>query len=45
MRHIIAALQAVPRRTQTDIAREFGVAQAHISRIAQRKSWAYLWPT
>jgi hypothetical protein len=45
VRQIIAALQAVPRRTQTDIAREFGVAQAHISRIAQRKNWAYLWPT
>jgi hypothetical protein len=44
VRRIIDALREVPRRTQTSIAEEFGVRQAHISRIARRRSWAHLWP-
>lgn len=44
VRRIIAELLKVPRRTQVSIAEEFGVKQAHISRIANRRSWAYLWP-
>jgi len=42
-RQIVAALREVPRRTQASIAQQFGVSQAHVSRIAQRKNWSHLW--
>jgi hypothetical protein len=43
VRLIIAELKTVPRRTQTSIAEQFGVAQPHVSRIAKRQSWSHLW--
>lgn len=43
VRAIIAALQEIPRRSQESIAQEFGVGQAHVSRIMHRRSWAHLW--
>jgi len=42
-RQIIAELQLPTRRTQTAIAADFGIRQAHVSRLARRQSWAHLW--
>jgi hypothetical protein len=43
VREIIAELKKLPRRSQADIAKEFGVKQPQISNIMLRKSWAHLW--
>jgi hypothetical protein len=43
VRQIVVELQRVPRRTQADIAQQYGVAQTQISSIRHRRSWAHLW--
>lgn len=40
---IIEELKALPRRSQSDIARQFGISQPQISRIEHRVSWSHLW--
>jgi hypothetical protein len=43
VRAIIGALGEVPRRSQADIAAEFGISQPQVSRIMLRQNWAHLW--
>lgn len=43
VRQIIAALQELPRRSQTEIAQQFGIKQPQVSRIMLRQNWAHLW--
>jgi hypothetical protein len=43
VREIIAELKKLPRRSQTSIAKDFGVGQAQVSRIMLRQSWTHLW--
>ncbi len=43
VRAIISALQDLPRRSQREIAEEFGIKQPQVSRIMLRKSWGHLW--
>jgi len=43
VRDIITELKKLPRRSQTDIAAQFGIGQAHVSRIMLRQTWAHLW--
>ena len=40
---IIDELRKLPRRSQAAIGADFGVGQAHVSRIMRRESWAHLW--
>jgi hypothetical protein len=44
VRQIIVELQRLPRRPQSDIAREFGISQPQVSRIMRRENWTHLWP-
>jgi predicted XRE-type DNA-binding protein len=41
VRRIIACLKA--GQSQTAIARQFGIVQPHVSRIAHRRTWQHLW--
>lgn len=43
VRQVIAELQRIPRRSQSDIGRQFGIKQAQVSRIMLRQTWTHLW--
>lgn len=43
VRAIIVELRRLPRRSQSDIAAEFGVSQGHVSNIMHRRFWGHLW--
>lgn len=43
VRQIIAELRRLPRRSQAEIGRRFGIKQPQVSRIMRRVNWAHLW--